>query len=99
VWTFPLPDKALRLRYLTDRFSDIAADVLEDVARRTGNWSYAYLNELRTSAAILANAAKQETVTKELLTKAVDMLGTQFESGRKNHACAKGEEAMGFGMP
>jgi len=97
VWAFPLPDKTLRLRFLTDRFPGFSSDVLENVAARTANWSYAYLNELRTSAAILANADRQEAVTANVLEKALDILCTQFEAGRKNHVCAKGNQPLGFG--
>lgn len=96
VWTFPVPDKALRWRYLAHRFPEMPQDILEDVAGRTGNWSYAYLNELCTSAAILANAGGTEEITPDILLKSAAMLGKQFESGRKHHEVAPAEGGVGF---
>ncbi len=37
VWTFPLPDKALRQRYLLHRFPDFPHESVDDLAGRTGN--------------------------------------------------------------
>ena len=96
VWTFPVPDKALRQRYLAHRFPEMQPDILEDVAGRTSGWSYAYLNELCTSAAILANASGTEDVNADTLQKAVTLLGKQFDSGRKGHAVALAESGVGF---
>ncbi len=96
VWTFPVPDKVLRQRYLVYRFPAMQSDILEDIAGRTGNWSYAYLNELCISAAILANGSGTEEITPDILLKATAMLGRQFESGRKNHEVAPVEGGVGF---
>lgn len=96
VWTFPVPDKALRQRYLVQRFPALAPEILEDIAGRTGNWSYAYLNELCTSAAILANGSGTENVTPDILLRATILLGKQFESGRKGHEVAQVEGRVGF---
>jgi len=96
VWTFGLPDKALRQRYLLCRFPEMDPEIITELAGRTGNWSYAYLNELCTSAAILANANGTEVITPEILQKAVAQLGTQFDSGRKNHEVALVEGGVGF---
>ena len=96
VWTFPVPDLSLRRLYLAHHFSDMAPDVLESVAARTGNWSYAYLNELRTTAAILAVGQGVDGVTPDILLQATTTLAGQFNSGKKNHAVSPAESDVGF---
>ena len=67
-------------------FRNAGAGVLDSVATRTGNWSYAYLNELRTTAAILAVGQGVAGVTPDILLQATTVLAGQFNAGRKNHA-------------
>ena len=96
VWTFPVPDLSLRRLYLAHHFSDMTADIIESVATRTGNWSYAYLNELRTTAAILAVGQGVDGVTPDILLQATTTLAGQFNSGRKNHAVTSSANDVGF---
>jgi len=86
VWTFPVPDLSLRRSYLAHHFSEMAADIIDSVSAQTGNWSYAYLNELRTTAAILAVGKCLDGVTPDILLQATTTLAGQFNAGRKNHA-------------
>lgn len=96
VWTFPVPDLSLRRQYLVHHFSDMTEDIVESVAKRTGNWSYAYLNELRTTAAILAVGQGMEGVTTDIMLQATEMLASQFNMGRKNHVVSSSESDVGF---
>lgn len=96
VWTFPVPDQPLRRSYLAHHFGDLPADVVESVAARTGDWSYAYLNELRTTAAILAVGQGAGAVTADILDQATTTLASQFNSGKKNHVASSSDNGVGF---
>ena len=95
VWSFPVPDNELRRRYLGQYFSGMPQDVLDDIASRTDDWSYAYLNELRTTTAILGIRAKVTTPTPGLLIEACQLLSVQFKAGRKNHTQTE-STSLGF---
>jgi hypothetical protein len=96
VWTFPVPDLFLRRRYLAHHFGSLPADMVESVAARTGDWSYAYLNELRTTAAILAVGQGAAGVTVDILDQSTTILASQFNSGKKNHVASSSENGVGF---
>ncbi len=96
VWSFPVPELALRHRYLAHHFPGMALDIIESVATQTGNWSYAYLNELRTTAAILAVGQGAGEVTTEILLQATTTLASQFNAGRKSHTPSLAERELGF---
>jgi hypothetical protein len=85
VWKFPVPNRELRRRYLADHYSDLPDEVLDEVAGRTNDWSYAYLNELRTTAGILGIRSADRTITREHLLEAYGLLQAQFKSGQHNH--------------
>ena len=69
-----------------------------ELAGATSEWSYAYLKELRTSAAILAIQDGREIVEESDLDRAEGLLSAQFESGRKNHFSSAAKEKVGFGF-
>lgn len=89
VWKFPVPNRELRRRYLADHYSDLPDEVLDEVAGRTNDWSYAYLNELRTTAGILGIRSADRTITREHLLEAYGLLQAQFKSGQHNHVETK----------
>jgi AAA+ superfamily predicted ATPase len=96
VWNFPVPNRELRRRYLADHYSSFPDEVLDDVASRTNDWSYAYLNELRTTAGILGIRSAVRSITSDHLLEACTLLQGQFKSGQSNHVVSKNATA-GFG--
>ncbi len=96
VWHFPLPDRALRRKFLDASLPRIDPEILQMLAHNTPGWSFAYLKELRTSAAIMSIARKQSCITEEVVLGAYDLLASQFHSGKKNHAVQPEESAAGF---
>jgi hypothetical protein len=96
VWHFPLPDRGLRLSYLFWAFEGLSKELLVTLAERTPGWSFAYLNELRTTAAILSVSRKETAITDEALRRAFELLESQFRAGKKNHAVVEGESTVGF---
>ncbi|MCE9616513.1 MAG: ATP-binding protein [Lentisphaerae bacterium] len=96
VWLFPVPDSAMRLKYLSHHFGELAPAVLDELVRKTSNWSYAYLNELRMTAGILAVRDSCEAIRDQHLSEACSLLGKQFDSGKKHHMGKDGEETLGF---
>lgn len=97
VWRFELPSYELRLAYLQWAFPSLDASLLDEVADATDDWSFAYLNELRTTAAIQCVGRKETTVTAQEVRAALQMLSIQFEAGRKNHTETTTTKAVGFG--
>jgi hypothetical protein len=96
VWHFPLPDLKMRLNYLKEAFPDINQSVVQIIAEETDDWSFAYLNELRTTAAILCMDRQNECVLEQDLENAHDLLAAQFQAGRKNHIISESEPSLGF---
>jgi hypothetical protein len=96
VWEFPLPDGAMRRRYLDWAFRGLNDQTLAAVAERTSNWSFAYLNELRTTAAILAIDHGRPAPAEEELSKALELVAAQFQASRKNYALGRLDELAGF---
>lgn len=96
VWLFTLPDKELRLRYLEWAFAGFHEEMLDHIAGKTNNWSFAYLNELRVTTMITAlNAGRKEPDEKDLLS-AHDLLDAQFISGTQNHTETGAAATVGF---
>ena len=96
VWRFDLPDLALRRRYLNWALTGIGPETVAEIAEKTSGWSFAYLNELRTTAAILSVGKDQVALNEEVLLNAYDLLASQFRSGKKNHTMSNGNGAVGF---
>ena len=70
--------------------------MLVSLAKRTQGWSFAYLNELRATAAIMSVSCGKQSIEDEDVTKAHDVLADQFRSGRKNHITQEVSVDMGF---
>jgi hypothetical protein len=98
VWHFPLPDYDLRVSYLVQAFEFLDSNTIESLAERTEGWSFAYLNELRTTAAIMALNRGQETISPQMVEDACAVLDTQFQAGRKNHAVDSINGTVGFNL-
>jgi len=97
IWRFPLPDLKLRRRYLAEAFPALTAEFIQQLARKTENWSFAYIKELRISAAILAAHAGSSGFTREQVTESMEMLATQFKAAGKQFLEEKqGNESLGF---
>ena len=97
VWTFELPDQTLRRRYLDHALPGIPDVMRETIAGRTSNWSFAYLNELKTTASIMAAAQNQTELSDSIVMDALELMVTQYEAGRKLHALSRTESEIGFG--
>jgi len=99
VWTFPLPDHALRLAYMNTTFGLEGEDqLLRKLANATDGWTFAYIKELRVSASFAALSAGHASLTPESLKQAFELLETQFKSAQKNHACERATtSSVGFG--
>jgi len=96
VWHFKPPDIALRRKYLQWAFENISDDLIADIASQTESWSFAYLNELRVTVAILAIQSGRGETSSEDLRMAHELLAKQFKSGRKNHDTSESENSVGF---
>lgn len=96
VWSFPVPDLALRRKYISHHLPEIGAEMAETVAGQTANWSYAYLNELRTTAAVLSIREGHAAVTEKQVRHALALLARQFDAGKKNFLAGATEEGLGF---
>lgn len=96
VWLFKLPAYDMRVRYLTDRLSNLSGDLIRELAYNTDGWSYAYLNELRISAAMLAMNSGETQPDETHIRQAHKLLADQFGSGKRNHAEWEAKSAMGF---
>ena len=96
VWHFPLPDSTMRRRYLQWAFEELDTTTVATMVEQTGDWSYAYLNELRTTAAILAMDHNPPSLTDEDVGNALDLLAEQFQAGRRNHVASGTGEFAGF---
>lgn len=99
IWTFPLPDKLLRFKYMKDTFMLEGQDALiGKLAGATDGWTFAYIKELRVTASFIALQSGHESLTAESLKEAFKLLNTQFQAGRKNHPCNTAKpQSVGFG--
>jgi hypothetical protein len=96
VWHFPLPNLPMRREYLAWAFDGLDDSTVDRLARNTGDWSFAYLNELRTTAAILAMERTPLAITSDLAERAHDLLAAQFDAGKKNHIAPPSDVGVGF---
>lgn len=96
VWQFRSPDFDLRLQYLRQHLNDADGGWLEEIAGETDGWSFAYLNELRTTAAVIALNRKHTSVGEAVVQEALHTLTAQFKSGKKRHLVTNAEESVGF---
>jgi ATP-dependent 26S proteasome regulatory subunit len=96
VWHFPLPDGALRRAYLESMLEGLSGETVDTLVAQTQDWSFAYLNELRITAAIISISRKQPDITEEIVMDAFDLLQRQFCAGRKNHRNNASESLAGF---
>jgi len=101
VWSFPLPDHALRLDYMKATFGMEGQDLLlNKLANATDGWTFAYIKELRVTASFTALSAGHKTLTPESLRQACELLDKQFKSAQKNHVCESAKSSsVGFGAP
>lgn len=95
VWHFPLPDCPMRRQYLEWSLGR-DGEFVTSLAERTADWSFAYLNELRTTAAILAMERTPPAVTEQDTERAYELLAEQFQAGKKNHAVPTSNASVGF---
>jgi hypothetical protein len=96
VWRFDPPDLALRRRYLDWAFGELPEEVRVRLAESSGGFSFAFLNELRVSAAILALRSGREEVVEQDALDALDLLTVQFKAGKKGYEAASEEGMAGF---
>ena len=74
VWHFPVPDTALRRKYLAHYCADAGEETIDVLVKGTSDWSFAYLNELKTTAALIAARSRHETVAGADLLEAHGLL-------------------------
>jgi hypothetical protein len=99
VWTFPVPDLALRTRYIADHFKGIDSAFVHYVAEETEDWTLAYVKELRTTAAILAVRDGLKALDASHVKTALQLLQEQFRAGKNGHADGhKSNRKVGFGF-
>jgi hypothetical protein len=96
VWLFELPDKGLRKEYLQWALKDAGEELLDGIAGKTRDWSFAYLNELRTTSAILAIQDGHTVIGDAQIRQAFSLLTAQFKSGQKGHPATTKHENLGF---
>ncbi|TFH12336.1 MAG: ATP-binding protein [Lentisphaerales bacterium] len=96
VWHFNLPDRQLRQEYLQNVFANVKNSLLDDIARDTSEWSFAYLKELRTTAALMSISNDRHVIDERTLRSAYDLLSDQFRAGKKNHVVSPAEGNVGF---
>ena len=97
VWKFPLPSQELRVQYMAKNFPDVAESLRMDIARESRGWTFAYLKEVKITAATLAANEGLDAIKDEHLAKAFRLLKAQFKAGQKNHTLtAEGKSSVGF---
>ena len=85
VWTFPLPDKALRTKYITEQFKTLDPQLVNGIASATNEWNIAYMKELRNTACILAIRDGLTVMEPRHVKEALKLLQEQFKAGQKGH--------------
>jgi ATP-dependent 26S proteasome regulatory subunit len=96
VWIFEMPDKKLRQEYLESSLPGADPALILDIAGKTADWSFAYLNELRTTASILAIQEGSECVTEKQIEQAFVLMTAQFKSNKNGHKGKVQQKGMGF---
>ena len=99
VWTFPLPDFALRKKYVVDQFANLPSEIVDFVASETEDWTMAYMKELRNTAGILAIREGLQNMESRHVKEALVLLQEQFKAGKTGHAdMNKSRRKTGFGF-
>jgi len=99
VWTFPVPDIALRTRYIAEQFTGIDPAIVNHVAEETEDWTFAYVKELRNTAGIMAIKDGLKAMENRHVKAALQFLREQFQAGKTGHADAhKSNRKVGFGF-
>ena len=99
VWTFPIPDMALRTRYISEQFTGIDPAIVNHVAEETEDWTFAYVKELRNTAGIMAIKDGLKAMETRHVKAALQFLREQFRAGKTGHADAhKSSRKVGFGF-
>jgi|GEM_PF-1466851 len=96
VWIFEMPDKKLRHEYLEHSLPGVDPKLILDIAGKTADWSFAYLNELRTTASILAIQEGGECVTEKQIEQAFVFMTAQFKSNKNGHMGKSKQVSLGF---
>jgi len=97
VFTLPLPDDSLRYQYLEWALPGLPADLVHTLVRQTNRWTFAYLNELRTSVALRTLDCNDATINPADVLEVLEQLAGQFQSGQKSHSLTIGKGVTGFG--
>ncbi len=89
----------MRTEYLRRAMPDFEPALHEEIARGTEGWSFAYLNELRVTAAVLGLSRSPPGTDAGVLRHALELLSAQFKAGKKGHVEATaGTSSLGFDM-
>lgn len=97
VWRLDLPDPGTRRAYLARSFPHLRGEAVDELAAGTAGWSFAYLNELRVTGAILAQKLDGVgAVSEECAQEAMEILGRQQKSGTKGHSGPGAPVEVGF---
>ncbi|MCX5784545.1 MAG: ATP-binding protein [Elusimicrobia bacterium] len=97
VWNFPLPDYAARLKLLKKKANGyFAGSVLETLAKQSGGFSMAYVQEIFASATSLAIRENRQVADKDML-KSVEILKKQIKSAPRSAAeVGNSSQHLGF---
>ena len=90
-----MPDRDLRHEYFTRAFPAAGKACIERLAGSTEGWSFAYLNELRTTAVLRSLGDGSDAPGAKEIDRSYELLADQFHAGRKNHA-GHDESPLGF---
>jgi hypothetical protein len=96
VWKFGLPDVQLRRTFLRQAFPEGSMECLNAVAAQTDEWSYAYLNELRITASLLALDHHRPVPQDAEIEETSRTLAAQFKAGKQHHIQQNEGRTMGF---
>ena len=96
VWLFNVPNQELRQEYLKRTLKQVDIGIIEEIARKTHGWSFAYLNELRISASIMAIQKKKTSPSDKDIWETFELLAAQFTSGQKMHRVSQVDDNVGF---
>ncbi|MCX7009282.1 MAG: ATP-binding protein [Kiritimatiellaeota bacterium] len=95
VWQFPTPNTELRRDYLRWALPVATEELIAKIVSGTDGWNFAYLNELRVTAALLGMPDDGGPLSVDAIGEAFKLLSVQFKGGKCNHVPPK-ENSMGF---
>ena len=96
IWKFGLPDRVMRMKYLGNALPGLGDEPMTKVLDGTEDWSYAYLNELRVSAMVMAISDGRSKIVVDDVLHSQELLSEQFKAGEKDYAHSK-SRSLGFG--